>query len=111
MYICDSCGALFEQPVVWLEPRGVFWGDPAHEGVAGCPDCHGSYSEAIPCTGCGQYTGDTALQDGFCPACITRLQDELFSVLQINFTAPELTALADLFEGEDVLWALTQQGG
>ena len=26
-------------------------------------------------------------------------------------TAPELTALADLFEGEDVLWALTQQGG
>ena len=54
MYICDACGALFETPAVWLEPRGTFWGDPAFEGVDGCPDCHGSYSEAIPCTGCGQ---------------------------------------------------------
>ena len=42
-YICLECGHEFEDPDVWQEYRGDFWGVPAYEYVSGCPICHGDY--------------------------------------------------------------------
>lgn len=44
-YICIDCGREFDDPEVWEEDRGEFWGTPCTETVYGCPYCHGDYEE------------------------------------------------------------------
>ena len=45
MYKCAECGFIFEEPAVWTESRGEWFGYPAREEMAGCPRCRGGYDE------------------------------------------------------------------
>jgi len=54
MFICEDCGAIFEEPDVWEEYRGECHGSPAYEKMCGCPYCRGGFSE---------YCGDDECED------------------------------------------------
>lgn len=75
MYICNDCGAVFDEPAVEREVH--FWidGSPAEE-FSVCPECGDTdFTEAFECDGCGEYCSffsDTAYidekGDKFCTA-------------------------------------------
>lgn len=44
-YICLDCGEIFEEPHEYSECMGEFWGQPAYEDFADCPNCGGGYIE------------------------------------------------------------------
>ena len=55
MYICNECGAVFDEPAVEREVH--FWidGSPVEEFSA-CPECGDTdFTEAFECDGCGEY--------------------------------------------------------
>lgn len=39
MYKCNECGCEFEEPRVFQDYRGEFWGVPAYETMWVCPCC------------------------------------------------------------------------
>ena len=39
MYKCEECGNVFDEPKMVQECVGEFWGTPAYETWAVCPDC------------------------------------------------------------------------
>ena len=45
MYICDSCGRVFDEPVAYEDYRGECFGFPSYEQILGCPFCGGEYEE------------------------------------------------------------------
>ena len=45
MFMCEDCGAVFDEPKYWKEYRGECHGTPAYETVCGCPVCLGSFDE------------------------------------------------------------------
>ena len=102
MYICDTCGAIFENPAKWGEKR-EFWGEDTRELFDGCPDCHSSYSDAMICKGCGEWVSEIYQSSGFCKKCLESLKEKLFDKL-FEFSSDELEALSDVFDGEDVLF-------
>lgn len=79
MYICEECGAMFEQPRITYEshPYGEGW---ATEEGAVCPCCGegGLFPEAIQCEYCGEYFAlkdvDYIGQHWYCEVC----SDDLF---------------------------------
>lgn len=40
MYRCEDCGEIFDFPKIIYENHGEFWGMPAYEKWAVCPNCH-----------------------------------------------------------------------
>ena len=54
MYICNECGAVFDEPAVEREVH--FWidGSPLEE-FSVCPECGDTdFTEAFECDGCGE---------------------------------------------------------
>lgn len=39
LYICNDCGAIFDEPREIKECMGEFWGAPAYDTTACCPAC------------------------------------------------------------------------
>lgn len=60
-YKCNSCGHIFDEDEIYYskESRGEFWGAPAYETVACCPNCmdcdFDEYDEEDE-ERCGKYT-------------------------------------------------------
>lgn len=44
-YKCCDCGRVFEEPRVFDECVGEFWGAPAYERVECCPYCDGDFED------------------------------------------------------------------
>ena len=78
MYKCIECDCVFEESeiAVWHESRGEFWGSPCYERVTGCPNCHGSYKEAVECENCGEWHDEYELEDGLCEKCREETEDK-----------------------------------
>ena len=47
MYKCDECGAVFDKPKYVKEYMGEFWGSPAYETWAVCPNCKSDDIEEV----------------------------------------------------------------
>lgn len=67
MYICNSCGGLFEEPKIIVEHHP--YGDSyATEEWAVCPYCEdNNFEEANRCSICDEYAIE--LTDGMCNKC------------------------------------------
>lgn len=74
MYICEDCGAVFEEPSVYEDhhPYGMTY---AVEEWAECPKCGGSFDEAVQCPRCWEYV--TKLTDGVCEECYKEMNEEV----------------------------------
>ena len=46
-YICQECGACFNEPGTCCCSQGEFWGAPAYETMDCCPYCGGSFEENL----------------------------------------------------------------
>lgn len=46
-YICQECGACFDEPGTCRCSQGEFWGFPAYETMDCCPYCGGSFEENL----------------------------------------------------------------
>lgn len=59
MFVCLDCGAEFEEPAVYYEDHGEYFGAPAREAFGACPCCGSTdYDEARRCDRCGEWTAD-----------------------------------------------------
>lgn len=71
MYICLECGCTFDQPFSYTERHGLEHGP--YETWTGCPNCAGSYDEAVYCDGCGEFGAASAMHETpggvFCDDC------------------------------------------
>ena len=75
MYICQECGAVFEEPKIFLEqhPYGLGY---AEERWVVCPRCsNADFDDAEMCDGCGEYFAE--LEEGLCEECYAELEDEI----------------------------------
>lgn len=62
MYICDDCGAVFDEPFGQRQPHG--------EVYEVCPACGGSFSEAKHCPVCGEYHHPAEQRFEVCDTCM-----------------------------------------
>lgn len=54
MYLCNNCGAVFENAVPDVIDNGEFWGFPYHIEGDVCPSCgYDSFEECPVCDLCG----------------------------------------------------------
>lgn len=71
MYICQSCGALFDEPRRISERHGLDYG-PYEEWYC-CPICGGDFAETTTCCDCGEYIrGEFVVVNGcecYCDNC------------------------------------------
>lgn len=109
MYKCLECGEVFDNPESWRERRGEFWGAPAYEEMAGCPNCRGDYEELVACELCGEEHEEDSLTCGVCEGCFEmascdvdlcyRIGEGQTETVQLNcflaamFTVDEIEAL------------------
>lgn len=72
MYICNECGAVFDDPKTYYEhhPYGMGY---AEEKWLVCPYCYGDFQEAEQCEECGEYVAE--LEDGLCDICHSDMCD------------------------------------
>ena len=69
MFICDNCGATFEDYKIIKDPRPYGIG-VAYEEYACCPQCKETeISEAKECSHCGRVFAKDELEDGLCDVC------------------------------------------
>ena len=70
MFICNDCGAIFDNPEVEYETHGL--DSPPYERWLICPNCRSSsFEEALLCTRCYEYV--TELTDDLCDECYSEL--------------------------------------
>lgn len=71
MYICLECGYTFDQPHRFCETHGFDHGP--YEEWNSCPNCGGSFDEAVYCDGCGEYGPASSMHETpggmFCDDC------------------------------------------
>lgn len=73
MYICNDCGAVFEDFKVVREAHPYGMG-VAFEEWAYCPHCDsGDFEEAKECERCGEYF--VSLTDGLCDLCYEEMYE------------------------------------
>lgn len=66
MWICNDCGAVFENPSDYYDH-----GTGYHS--MDCPHCGSDdIDEAVRCAECGEWVNEKNLVNGLCPACIER---------------------------------------
>ena len=66
MWICNDCGAVFENP------REYYEHDTGYHG-ADCPHCGSdNIDEAERCAECDEWVNEKNLINGLCPACIVK---------------------------------------
>ena len=66
MYICNNCGAIFDEPNTVIETHGLDC--PPYEHIPVCPECEDTdFVEAQECERCGELFAE--LEDGLCDAC------------------------------------------
>lgn len=66
MWICNDCGAVFENP------REYYEHDTGYHGME-CPHCGSDdIDEAERCAECDEWVNENNLVNGLCPACIER---------------------------------------
>ena len=85
MYICNDCGALFEEPVTCNEKHPCGEGY-AYELIAVCPSCAGSFGKAVKCTNCGCFHGEEKLNDGMCTDCMDEMLQTIVDAIYNVFT-------------------------
>lgn len=85
-YKCLDCGHLFEEgeQATWEESRGEFWGIPVKEKMSGCPLCHGSYEQTVPCEHCGSMHLEDELVDGWCEDCIEEHRHDIKACYKVG---------------------------
>ncbi len=67
MYICNSCGAIFEECKIIEEHHPYGMGTAAEEWYV-CPECEDNdFDKAHQCTRCGEYVAE--IEDGLCNVC------------------------------------------
>lgn len=71
MYLCEECGAVFEEPRIFYDTHGL--PTPPYEKWAQCPKCRSTkIDEAEQCSRCGRYEAE--LHKGrLCEFCFTDL--------------------------------------
>ena len=66
MWICNDCGAVFENPREYYEL------DTGYHG-ADCPHCGSDdIDEAKRCAECDEWVNENTIVNGLCPACIVK---------------------------------------
>lgn len=76
MYICNECGAVFEDYKIIKDPRPYGMGE-VYEEFAVCPHCKETdISEAKECERCGSIFAKDDLEDGLCEHCYGDLYGE-----------------------------------
>lgn len=74
MYICNSCGAVFETPAVY-EEHHPYGSGTATEEFSICPSCRDTdFDEAQKCERCGEYVAE--LEDDLCEECWDEMYGE-----------------------------------
>lgn len=98
MYKCDECGNLFEdgEEFHWREKYDSE--TPFYVDMAGCPLCHGSYTEIYPCKICGSYNHDA--DEFYCDNCKKDVQESFKKLIDDNFTEEERILLNELYDGK-----------
>lgn len=95
MYICEDCGATFEEPRVYNETYGV---DGPPQPIHCCPACGGDYREAAVCTMCGKHFIDEEFQ-GICDDCQQDILKKLEQALMDKFLPEEVEFLRNRMAG------------
>lgn len=93
-YKCSDCGADFIMPkfVHYTNCR-----DPQMT-LATCPDCASSEIMCgISCPLCGRFTTDF-----YCTDCAQNLRERFHALLTCNFSAEEIKALNEIYDGKDI---------
>ena len=105
-YKCYDCGNVFDDPDVWEESRGEYWGVSCSESVSGCPNCHGDYEESTPCKICDSECFEDELESDVCSECIKKYQydiDMCFKIGANDTDKVELNCfLASMFEKKEI---------
>lgn len=91
MYICDECGAVFEDPVRKREYSEEYGDSTAYY----CPYCESEEYTADECPSCH---GAKNAQDPVCRKCKLRVKG-LLRLFVSDFSRPEREYLADLLDG------------
>ena len=74
-FYCNDCGEYFDNPTTVKESQGEYWGAPAYEAFAACPNCNSiDIEEASRCMVCGE---PTRAGEDFCKNCLKDLQHEV----------------------------------
>lgn len=97
MFVCNDCGAVFEEPdkrqeTVWA------WGRPEKYILIRCPECGGDdFSVGVKCAVCGEMVSSRYAERGdngyVCEKCIEITGRQAENVLLQLFSADELEAL------------------
>ena len=76
MFVCENCGASFEEPKIHKEryPYGMSY---VTEDFAVCPYCNGDITEAKQCRECYEYfPAEEVDEDWLCKSCREVLGDD-----------------------------------
>lgn len=74
MYICNDCGAFFEEPRITYESHDYGEGSALEEWAI-CPYCkENDFTEAEQCSRCGEYFAE--LEDDLCDICWDEMYGE-----------------------------------
>lgn len=92
MFICHSCGSVFDEPCEKDELMGEAWGAPARDRYWVSPCCGGNYSAAQHCRQCSTpILGDIP----FCDSCAKVLRERFVQLMSDNFTVEEQEYVLD----------------
>ena len=91
MYVCLSCGHLFEEG----EEKKTT--EITGENFYSCPICGGDFEEADSCEECGAYSSELCY--GYCGECSSRVKKSFEKLMNDNFTEKERDLLNNLYDG------------
>lgn len=77
LLVCLECGEIFEEPKLWQEDRGEYFGFPSYERFLGSPCCEGNYAKAHQCDSCGDWITDNYIKirhQRYCQNCYETIE-------------------------------------
>lgn len=101
IFVCDNCGATFDEPTTVTEYHGFREG-PGEEFSAS-PCCHYSYHPGFNCAQCDALISEEQSLYGLCAKCEADALDRFKCFLANAFTDSERAYLDACVEGESII--------
>ena len=99
MYICDKCGAVYDELPTKTDLIGYYGSEPQYETytVDEC-GCGGWLKETAQCKRCGEQKIEADFEDDFCKDCYSEIYVKFKDLLYNNFTDDEIEWLYNNWE-------------
>lgn len=83
---CTECGHVFREidAAQTTEYLGEYFGAPASETIACCPECGGDYEILVPCEVCGEEYTEEELHYGICDNCFKSYVNDIDTCVKIG---------------------------